>query len=83
MIKNGGKMYMTDNFIASSLDETGGEKNEMNENSVDITIEIEERLFRDTQKWCTEHGITAEQLIIAFISFCVCPENYDALASEL
>ena len=55
----------------------------MNENSVDITIEIEERLFRDTQKWCTEHGITAEQLIIAFISFYVCPENYDALASEL
>lgn len=29
--------------------------------------------------WCTEHGITIEQLIIAFIRFCACPKNYEAV----
>jgi len=72
-------MHITDDFIVSSLDETGGKRNELNENSVDITIETEERLFRDTQKWCTERGITFEQLIIAFVRFCACPENYEVV----
>ena len=53
------------------------------ENMVDVTIEIEESLLRDVQSLCLELGITVEQLIVAFIHFCACPENYEAVRALL
>jgi len=49
------------------------------ENSEDITIEVEFELFDRITKWCTQIGISLEQLIIAFLRFCVCADNHTAL----
>jgi len=44
-----------------------------------ITFEIYKRLFDKTELWCAEAGISFEQLLLAFIRFCVCPDNHTAL----
>jgi len=46
---------------------------------VDISIDIDEYLLREVQKVCSGYGITVEQLIVAFIHFCACPDNYEAV----
>ena len=57
--------------------------NETNGNMADLTIEIEETLLRDVQNLCSELGFTIEQLIVEFLRFCACPENYDVVRELL
>jgi len=45
----------------------------------EITFEIDAKLFDRTSEWCTEVGISIEQLALAFIRFCACTDNHTAL----
>ncbi|MCL2426481.1 MAG: hypothetical protein FWD05_09110 [Oscillospiraceae bacterium] len=47
--------------------------------SEDVTIEVESELYDKIKKWCTQLGISLEQLAIAFIRFCVCVDNHTIL----
>jgi len=49
------------------------------EGSEDVTFEIDEALFDRTKIWCTDVGISIEQLALAFIRFCACTDNHMAL----
>ena len=51
----------------------------LDEPHVEVTVEIDAELCQSVQKRCSELGISVEQLIIAFIRFCACPENRDAI----
>jgi len=51
----------------------------LGEDSVDLTIEIEEELFDKTKRWCADLGISVEQLALAFVRFCACTDNQMAL----
>jgi len=75
-------------FIPESLeiawpDENGVDKNMSDENSVDVTVEIEQEVLGDIQNWCSEMAVSVEQLMIAFLHFCACPENYGAVRKWL
>ena len=52
---------------------------EVGENSIDLTIEIEEDLFDRTKRWCSDLGISVKQLVLAFLRFCACMDNRVAL----
>jgi hypothetical protein len=76
-------IFTSSNIVTSFLCESNDGNTGSNENSADVTIEIEEMLARDTQGWCQEHGVIPEQLIIAFLRFCACAENYEAVRDWL
>ena len=44
-----------------------------------VVFEIDKRLFDKTERWCTEVGVSVEQLVLAFIRFCACKDNQAAL----
>jgi len=49
------------------------------EDIVEMTIEIEVRLFDRLNRKCVEWGISVEQLVLAFIRFCSHADNYAVL----
>ena len=59
------------------------EGNELSENCVEVTFEIDEVLLNDVQNWCAEIGVAIEQLTIAFLRFCAHCENYGAVRDWL
>jgi len=44
-----------------------------------VVFEIDKRLFDKTERWCAEIGVSFEQLVLAFIRFCACKDNQEAL----
>ena len=56
---------------------------EPGKNSVEMSFEIDDALIGDIQNWGSEAGVTVEQLIIAFLRFCACPQNHDAVRDWL
>jgi len=44
-----------------------------------VSFEIDKNLYDRTEKWCSEEGISFEQLVLAFIRFCACANNHTAL----
>jgi len=48
-----------------------------------VKFEIDKRLFDKTEVWCTETGISIDQLALAFIRFCACKDNHSALKEWL
>ena len=64
-------------------DENNDSEKEPSGNKVDVVIEIEKRLLCDVQRWCSNCRVTVEQLIMAFLRFCACQENYEAVRDWL
>lgn len=46
---------------------------------VEISIEIDEKLLDEIKSWCLDVGVSVEQMTVAFLRFCACPDNHDAL----
>jgi len=53
------------------------------EKSEDVTVEVESELYDKITKWCTQLGISLEQLVIAFIRFCTSADNQTTLKEWL
>jgi hypothetical protein len=65
-------------FEVSWPDEIGS-----GENNVEMSFKIDDVLLGDIQNWYSKAGVTVEQLIIAFMRFCACPQNHDAVRDWL
>lgn len=47
----------------------------MTDNLVTVSFEIEEELYNEASKVCTELGATIEQVCAEFLQFCANPDN--------
>jgi len=52
---------------------------DLSRDGIEITVEVEEELLNRTKILCADIGITVEQLVSAFIRFCVNADNQIAL----
>ncbi len=45
------------------------------DNLVEITFTVDEDLYKEASKICAELGTTLEEVTVAFLKFCIVPEN--------
>lgn len=55
----------------------------MSDNLVTITFEIDQDVYDEASKVCKSLGTTIEDMVIAFIKFCVISENLPLLKAYL
>lgn len=55
----------------------------MSDNLVTITFEIDQDVYDEASKFCKSLGTTFEDMVAAFIKFCVIPENLPLLKAYL
>lgn len=45
------------------------------DNLVEITFTVDEDLYEEASKVCAELGTTLEEVTVAFLKFCIVPDN--------
>ncbi len=53
------------------------------DNLVELEIEIDHDLFVEATKLCESLGTTLEEVTVAFLKFCIVPENLPAVMKIL
>ena len=78
-----GKITLPKEMASVLSDEFAFNNKEPNGNMIDLCIELEESLLQATEVWCGGFGVTVEKLVVAFLHFCIHPENREAVRDWL